>query len=42
LDAANAHKVQALPYSIPGEAEHSGAAALAWIDTDSLVYVGSM
>src|SRR6266545_1257792 len=40
LDAANAHKVQALPYTIPGEAQHSGAAALAWIDTDRLVYVG--
>ena len=40
LDAANAHKVQALPYTIPGETEHSGAAALAWIDPDRLVYVG--
>jgi hypothetical protein len=40
LDAANAHKVQALPYTIPGETEHSGVAALAWIDSDRLVYVG--
>jgi hypothetical protein len=40
LDAANAARVQALPYTIPGELEHSGAAALAWVDTDRLVYVG--
>ena len=40
LDAANAQRVQALPYTIPGEAEHSGATALAWIDSQHLVYVG--
>jgi hypothetical protein len=40
LDAANAQRVQALPYTIPGEAEQSGVTALAWIDTQRLVYVG--
>lgn len=40
LDAANLYRVQPLPYTIPGEAQHSGVAALAWIDTDRLVYVG--
>jgi len=40
LDAANAQMVRTLPYTIPGEAQHSGASALAWIDTDRLVYLG--
>jgi hypothetical protein len=40
LDAANAQMVEPLPYTIPGEVQHSGASALAWIDPDRLVYVG--
>jgi hypothetical protein len=40
LDAANAQRVQHLPYTVPGEVEHSSATALAWIDTERLVYVG--
>ncbi|MFL5494612.1 MAG: hypothetical protein ACJ8DC_09555 [Gemmatimonadales bacterium] len=40
LDAANAQIVRTLPYTIAGETQHSGASALAWIDTDRLLYVG--
>jgi hypothetical protein len=40
LDAVNARKVQSFPYTVPGEVQHSGATALAWLGADRLVYVG--